>query len=169
MTLAEQWGLREPGSNPCRVRKFGSRRRERLFSDMEVAQLLNAAEKLAAAGTITVFQLLGIKLLFATGCRVGEIAGLEWSFVNFEDGVIAWPDSKTGSLTKPLTEEARALLEAAPRIAGASAVPIQEPQGHACRDAGRCLREDDGGGRCGGKGECNYAPDPPLVLHEDLF
>lgn len=122
MTLAEQWGLREPGSNPCRVRKFGSRRRERLFSDMEVAKLLNAAEKLAAAGTITIFQKLGIELLFATGCRVGEIAGLEWSFINFEDGVIAWPDSKTGSLTKPLTEEARSLLEAAPRIAGASAV-----------------------------------------------
>ena len=122
MTLAEQWGLREPGSNPCGVRKFGSRRRERLFSDVEVAKLLNAAEALEASGVITTFQALGIRLLFATGCRVGEITGLEWSFVDFNEGVIAWPDTKTGALVKPLTDEARGLLEAAPRITGSSAV-----------------------------------------------
>lgn len=122
MSLAEQWGLRDPGSNPCRVRKFGSRRRERLFSDMEVAKLLNAVEALATAKTITEFQALGIKLLFATGCRVGEITALEWAFIDFEEGLIAWPDTKTGALVKPLTEEARDLLNAAPRIEGAPAV-----------------------------------------------
>ncbi len=122
MTLAETWGLRDPGSNPCRVRKFGSRRRERLFSDIEVAKLLHAADELERASTITPFQALGIRLLFATGCRVGEIAGLLWVYVDFEDGVIAWPDTKTGALVKPLTAEARGLLEAAPRIAGCPAV-----------------------------------------------
>jgi integrase len=122
MSLAEQWGLREPGSNPCRVRKFASRRRERLFSDIEVAKLLNAVDALQAAAAITEFQALGIRLLFATGCRVGEISGLEWSFIDFDEGVISWPDTKTGSLTKPLTEAIRGILEAAPRIASASAV-----------------------------------------------
>ncbi|TXN07382.1 tyrosine-type recombinase/integrase [Methylobacterium sp. WL103] len=122
MSLAETWGLREPGSNPCRVRKFGSRRRERLFSDIEVAKLLNAVEALASSGVITEFQALGIRLLFATGCRVGEITALQWDYVDFDEGVIAWPDTKTGALTKPLTDEARSLLTAAPRIAGAAAV-----------------------------------------------
>ncbi|MCJ2083225.1 site-specific integrase [Methylobacterium sp. J-090] len=122
MGLAEQWGLREPGSNPCRVRKFGSRRRERLFSDIEVAKLLNAVEALTDSGAITEFQALGIRLLFATGCRVGEITGLEWAYVDFDAGLISWPDTKTGALMKPLTNEARELLAAAPRIAGASAV-----------------------------------------------
>lgn len=122
MTLAEQWGLREPGSNPCRIRKNGSRRRERLFSDLEVARILNAVDELEGSAAITPFQALGIRLLFATGCRIGEICALEWAFVDFEAGLITWPDTKTGNLTKPLTSEARALLDAAPRIESAASV-----------------------------------------------
>ncbi|MGP9818974.1 tyrosine-type recombinase/integrase [Salinarimonas sp. NSM] len=115
MKLAEQWGLREPGSNPCGIRKFGTRRRERLFSDVEVARLLNATDELEAGKRITPYQALAVRLLFATGCRASEIGGLEWRFVDFDAGVLRWEDTKTGFLVKPMTSEARGLLEAAPR------------------------------------------------------
>ena len=61
---------------------------------------------------------LGLRLLFATGCRAGEICALEWENVDLEEGLLRWPDSKTGHLEKPITDEARALLESAERIVG---------------------------------------------------
>jgi integrase len=124
MNLAETWGLRDPGSNPCGIRKNGSRRRERLFSDVEVARLLNATDQLESAETITKAQALAVRLLFATGCRAGEICGLEWGGVDFDEGVILWPDTKTGALVKPMTTEARELLKRAVPVAG---VPFVAP------------------------------------------
>lgn len=118
MSLAEEWGLRPAGSNPARIRLKGTRRRERLFSDSEVARLLAAIDKLEQSGTIGGSVALGLRLLFATGCRAGEILGLEWAHIDFDEDLMRWPDSKTGYLEKPMTEDARALLEAADRIVG---------------------------------------------------
>jgi integrase len=99
---AELWGLRAEGSNPCRlIKRFRETRRERLLSDAEVARIFKAEPHLA------------IRLLFATGCRAGEILGLRWEFVDREAGVICWPDSKTGQLIRPLTAELRRLLPSA--------------------------------------------------------
>ena len=61
---------------------------------------------------------LGTRLLFATGCRTGEIAELQWSNVDLDEGLARWPKSKTGFLEKPITDEARDLLEEADRIVG---------------------------------------------------
>ncbi len=119
MGFAETWGLREPGTNPCGIRKFGQRRRERLFSDNEVARLLNTVDEMEADGRMPARQALAVRLLFATGCRVGEIAALRWDGVDFDQGLLTWEDSKTGRLVKPLSYEARELLEAAPREPGA--------------------------------------------------
>ena len=59
-----------------------------------------------------------MRLLFATGCRAGEILSLEWDNVDFDTGALRWPDTKTGYLEKPITDEARLLLEGADRIVG---------------------------------------------------
>lgn len=118
MTFAEEWDLRPPGPNPARIRLKSARRRERLFSDIEVARLLAAIDALEAAGRVIPAVALGIRLLFATGCRAGEIIGLQWSNVNFEEEVLRWPDTKTGYLEKPMTDEARTLLEGAARVDG---------------------------------------------------
>lgn len=118
MSWAEENGLRPAGSNPARIRLKGSRRRQRLFSEAEVARLQAAIGTLENADKITATVAMGLRLLFATGCRAGEICGLRWSGVDTEAGVLMWSDSKTGYLEKPLTDEARGLLKRANRIVG---------------------------------------------------
>ena len=118
MSLAEEWGLRPAGSNPARIRLKATRRRERLFSDNEVSRLLKAIDELEAKGAIAASVALGLRLLFATGCRAGEIQSLEWKNVDFDEGLMRWSDTKTGYLEKPITDEVRPLLEAADRVIG---------------------------------------------------
>jgi integrase len=127
MSLAEEWGLRPVGSNPARIRLIGSRRRERLFSDNEVARLHRAIDTLERAGEIRKPVALALRLLFATGCRAGEITSLQWSNVDLAEGVFRWPTwradgTKTGHLEKPITPEARKLLKGVDRIVGAPLV-----------------------------------------------
>lgn len=119
MSLAETWGYRDPGSNPARIRLKGTRRRERLFSDGEVSRLLTAIDKLEADKNIGWSVALGLRLLFATGCRAGEICDLEWRHVDLDEGVMRWPDTKTGFITKPITDEVLPLLQSAERVVGA--------------------------------------------------
>lgn len=118
MSWAEENGLRPQGSNPARIRLKGSRRRTRLFSDAEVSRLLAMIATHEKEGKLTAGVALGLRLLFATGCRAGEICGLKWSNVDLEEGVMRWPNSKTGYLEKPITTDAKPLLKKAKRIVG---------------------------------------------------
>jgi integrase len=118
MSWAMENGLRPAGLNPASIRLKGTRRRQRLFSDVEVGRLLTTIDTLEGAGKLTASVALALRLLFATGCRSGEICGLQWQNVDLEEGVLRWPDSKTGYLQKPITDEARALLEGAERTVG---------------------------------------------------
>lgn len=118
MSWAEESGLRAQGTNPAKIRLKGSRRRTRLFSELEVARLQAAIGKLEDEKDITATVARGLRLLFATGCRAGEVCTLRWSDIDFEAGTMRWGDSKTGYLEKPITQEARALLKAAQRVVG---------------------------------------------------
>lgn len=118
MSWAEEFGLRPHGPNPARIRLTGSRRRTRLFSDTGVSRLLAKVDELETEGKISATVALGIRLLFATGCRAGEICTLQWSNVDLEEGLLRWPSSKTGFLEKPITAEAHELLKGAQRIVG---------------------------------------------------
>jgi integrase len=118
--LAELWGLRDANSNPVRgVQRFRERRRERLLTDTEVNAIFAALGDMQTEGTILPGVALAVRLLWATGCRMSEIIGLEWQFVNGADGEIRWPDSKGGgAMAKPLTIEMRPLLDSAERVVG---------------------------------------------------
>lgn len=118
MRCAEEWGFRPPGSNPAKIRLKGTRRRERLFSDVEVARMLKALTRLEAESKVTKSVARAIRLLFATGCRAGEICSLKWEGVDLEEGLLRWEDSKTGVMEKVITAEARKLLTNAERIDG---------------------------------------------------
>lgn len=118
MSWAEENGLRPQGTNPARIRLKGTRRRTRLFTAAEVARLLATITAHEADGKLTATVALGLRLLFATGCRAGEICGLKWSNVDLAQGVMRWPNSKTGYLEKPITAEAMPLLKKAKRIVG---------------------------------------------------
>jgi integrase len=113
--LAERWGLRPDGSNPCRhVEKFAERKRERMLSPAELARLGDAL----AAYNGSPYAVAAVKLLVFTGARLGEVLGLRWEWIDFERGEARLPDSKSGAKTLHLPPPALAVLAELPRVEG---------------------------------------------------
>ena len=115
--MAEVWGMRPDGSNPCRhVPKFPERGKTRLITDAELKRLYKYLSKAQAEGLEHPFILLAIQLQFEFAARMSEILKLEWAWVDLDNRRVEWPDSKTGGMSKPMSAEAVRLLEAAPRL-----------------------------------------------------
>ncbi len=113
--LAERWGLRPDGSNPCRhVEKFAERKRERMLSPAELARLGDAL----AGYDGSPYVVAAVKLLVFTGARLGEVLGLRWEWIDFERDEARLPDSKTGAKTLHLPPPALAVLAELPRLDG---------------------------------------------------
>jgi len=114
-SLAELWGLRPDGSNPCRhVEKFRERKRERMLSADELARLGEALARFDGSP----YAVAAVKLLVFTGARLGEVLGLRWEWIDFERGEARLPDSKSGAKTLHLPPPALALLADLPRLEG---------------------------------------------------
>jgi len=115
--LAEKWGLRPDGTNPCRhVEKYPGRKMERYLSPTEfgrLARVLNEAEK---DDSIFIGAIRSIRLLIFTGCRLGEILSLKWDYIDFENKRINLADSKTGRKTVYLSGLAIDVLNSIPRV-----------------------------------------------------
>lgn len=115
MLRAEAWGYRTEGSNPCRgIRRNQQRKGERFLSEPELARLdaTLAAARASADSKLSAIA-SAISLLALTGCRRGEVLGLQWSDVR---GLrLMLRDSKTGPRTVWLGNDARALIEMLPR------------------------------------------------------
>jgi len=99
-------------SNPvatASVRKTDNRR-ERFLSLDEVKRLGAALDsvEIGGANPMAVNQ---ARLWALTGCRRNEIAGLKWSEVEFERGLLVLGDTKTGRSVRPLGGAALALLK----------------------------------------------------------
>ncbi len=115
--LAEVWGWRREGSNPCRhVQKFKLRKRERFLSDAELARLSEVLAEAEHAGTEKPQMIAFLRLLILTGCRVNEVLKLRWEDVDFERHCLHLPDSKTGPKTVYLNGPALHLLAGLDRI-----------------------------------------------------
>jgi integrase len=115
LALAEKWGERPDGSNPCRhVEKYAERKRERMLSAEEFGRLADALN----TSSRSPYALAAIKLLVFTGGRLSEILGLKWAWVDFERGEARLPDSKTGTKTLHLPPPALAVLAELPRVEG---------------------------------------------------
>ncbi len=113
-SLAEVWGLRPDGSNPCRhVKRYKERNRERFLSPEETERL---GEVLREAEDEMPSAVAAFRLLLLTGCRLSEIQFLRWEYV--KDDCIELPDAKTGGRVVPLGPEARAVLADLPREDG---------------------------------------------------
>lgn len=83
--------LRLIHNNPCKSitipkakKDVGSKKRENYFSRNEMLTFLNALEKHENMKIATFFRLLSM-----SSARMGEILGLEWRYVNFEDNYIS--------------------------------------------------------------------------------
>lgn len=138
LNLAELWGLREPGSNPCRqIKKFKEERRERFLSAAEFRRLVETLGR-AAAGALggdppavmSPLAVGAIRLLILTGARKSEILGLHWDWVDFDKGLAVLPDSKTGRRRLFLPPEALDVLRGIPRLADNPNVIASARPGH---------------------------------------
>jgi integrase len=111
--LAESWSLRPQFSNPCRgVKKYNEKKRERFLNREELRRLgeaLRIEEEFAPQAVAC------IRLLLLTGCRLGEIQSLKWSYLDLETCLAFLPDSKTGRKTLYLGSVAVKLLRSIPR------------------------------------------------------
>ena len=116
LSLAEDWGLRERGPNPCKsVRKYRTRPRERFLTDAEFERLGLALEEMEAGGAIQPSAAAAIRLLVLTGCRRNEILELRWDDVDLASGELRLRDSKTGARMVPLTPVVNDVLAGIPR------------------------------------------------------
>lgn len=115
--LAEIWGLRPDGSNPCRhVPKYREKKRERYLSDAELQRLGQTLTDIDADHSEAPHVVAAFRLLILTGCRLGEIQTLRWEYIT--DRGMELPDTKTGARRIPLPQSARAILSALPRTDG---------------------------------------------------
>ena len=115
--MAEVWGMRTDGSNPCRhIPKFPERGKTRLITDAELKRLYAYLDKAETEGLEHPFILLAVRLQFEFAARMSEILQLEWAWVDLDNRRIEWPDSKTGGMSKPMSAEAVRLFETAPRF-----------------------------------------------------
>jgi len=116
---AELWGHRAEGTNPCRlIPKFPDGKRTRLIKNLELIRLYDYLDRADAHHLEHPTYTLAIRLQFAFAARMAEIVSLEWEWIDFDERRVIWPDSKTGGMSKPLSDEAYNLLRSAPRFVG---------------------------------------------------
>jgi integrase len=150
LNLAEAWGYRPDGSNPCRhIEKYKEQARQRYLSNDELRRLGAALDELEANSAHGVYAAAAIKLLLLTGARVNEVLQARWDWVDWDRNSIILPDSKTGPKPLFLSNPALVVLrdlsarpEAATsgfiikgRLAGKSLVNLAKPWKGLCRAA----------------------------------
>ncbi|WBL33078.1 tyrosine-type recombinase/integrase [Sinirhodobacter sp. HNIBRBA609] len=115
--MAEVWGLRPDGSNPCRhVPKYREEKRERYLGQYELQRLGEVLAEAERDGSESVHVIAAFRLLILTGCRLREIQTLRWDYIT--DTGMELPDTKTGARRIPLPAAARAVLSTLPRTFG---------------------------------------------------
>ncbi|SIN99143.1 Site-specific recombinase XerD [Rhodovulum sp. ES.010] len=115
--LAEVWGLRPDGSNPCRhVPKYREKKRERYLTQAELQRLGTVLSEVLREGSETPHMVGAFRLLILTGCRLGEIQTLKWEYVTAQG--LELPDTKTGARRIPLPQAARDVLHSIPHVPG---------------------------------------------------
>jgi integrase len=134
------WGMREGlvFANPvANTNKRAEKPRDRVLKDPELRliwQALNGGQY----ATI-------IKLLMLTAQRVNEIAGLRWSEIDFDGGVISLPAERTKNARAheiPIAPTLRTLLQAQPKIDGRDLV-FGKPAGGPFSGLSRCKERLD--------------------------
>ena len=119
MNMAEVWGLRLDGSNPCRhIKKYKEKKRKRYLNYDELERLGRVLEQIEADGSVFPPAVAAIRLLIFTGARLSEILHLRWEDVDLQNGLLVLPDSKTGAKQIFLNDAATLLLKGIPRVEG---------------------------------------------------
>lgn len=79
-----------------------------LISDEGLGKLFRQLDKIETERLENYVIPLAVRLQFEFAGRRGEIISLEWVWVDLENRRVVWPDSKTGGMSKPMSEKALA-------------------------------------------------------------
>ena len=120
MFRAEEWGLRERGSNPCLGIAKNPRNRIARFLDAD--ELARFGRALDAREPQWSEAVAAIRLMAHTGCRRSEVLNLRWRDIGAD--AINLPDSKTGPRAVPLGEAAQAHIKALPGAHDPATYPL---------------------------------------------
>lgn len=110
--LAEAWGFRRDGTNPCRhVETYRETARDRFLDADELTRLGRALDTAERDGSLPASAAAAMRFLALTGCRVSEATKLRWEYVDLDAGIARLPDAKAGPRTVALGDAAVVLLE----------------------------------------------------------
>ena len=134
-TLAEAWGWRPRGSNPCKsVRMYKTRNRDRFLTRDEYRRIGRVLREADENGSVWKPSVAAIRLIMLTGCRCQEIATLRWDDVDRSGGYLRLRETKTGLRMIPLTPPALEVLNGIERVPGNPWVFVGlKPQSHVSR------------------------------------
>jgi integrase len=109
LNLSEQWGLRTMGSNPAgHIQLFKDNKRNRFLDKAELRRLWETLALFEREERANAYAIQAYRLLILTGCRLGEIQTLKWSYIRANR--VEFPDSKTGYKRLPLNAKAMEVL-----------------------------------------------------------
>lgn len=113
--LAEDWGMRDTNTNPCRgIKKFKLAERETILDTDDIERLQGALDDLVAEGRISHGAACLVRLLLLTGCRLTEIMHAERAWVDEARMLLSLPDTKTGQRRIPLSAAAMDVIRSLP-------------------------------------------------------
>jgi len=126
-------------SNPCAgIKKNRKKRLNRFLSLEELGQVNHALTQVSQQGQLEACCCEVLRLLLLTGCRVSEVTGLKWSFVN--GGEWHLPDSKTGPRVVCVGKKAQQRLS---HISKQTWSQSHEPQGDVFTPLSRFVSKPD--------------------------
>ncbi len=127
MNLAEKWGERPDGTNPCRhVEKYKEKKLGRFINPSELARLGEVLRQVEAEAEemrdkdseVRIRIVHAIRLLLLTGCRLSEMLSMKWDYIDFSLRVAFLPDSKTGQKTVYFSDAAVSVIRSVKRVDG---------------------------------------------------
>jgi integrase len=114
LSFAVERGLR--ADNPARGIQLNKVRKLDRFLSGEELTRLGAVLRDEARKDLSRLSVAAIMLLLFTGCRKSEILTLRWRYIDWDNGLLRLPDSKTGAKIVPLGKPALDLLRSLPVI-----------------------------------------------------
>ena len=117
--LAEEWEYRDANTNPTQhIRKYKETPRERFLTQDEIVNLEKVLADAERKNEVSPSVIHALRVLLMTGARLQEVLTMKWEFVDFEEGKINLPDSKSGKKTIWLSDKARDYIDAIPHKRG---------------------------------------------------
>ena len=117
--LSEEWEYRDANTNPTQhIRKYKETPRERFLTQDEIVNLEKVLADAERKNEVSPSVIHALRVLLMTGARLQEVLTMKWEYVDFEEGKINLPDSKSGKKTIWLSDKARDYINAIPHKRG---------------------------------------------------